>query len=181
MPLFEHTIPRAEAVLRDQIGKQQGMALVDQNANPEWVDAALEALHLACRECELVTTDDVVDRMDPIYDTPNWKALGPSVMKRGAAAGWMRKAYKPGKPCETGRRHGAPLADTLAAQVSERDLAAGILFPRVAELRRITAKVAEAVVRQAGADGVARNPTDDAAEVVATAMWDPVYPAIDVV
>jgi malate dehydrogenase (oxaloacetate-decarboxylating) len=75
----------------------------------------------------------------------------------------------------------AAAADTLAAQVSERDLSAGILFPRVAELRRITAKVAEAVVRQAGTDGVARNPTDDAAEAVATAMWDPVYPAIDVV
>ena len=75
----------------------------------------------------------------------------------------------------------AAAADTLAAQVSERDLSAGILFPRIAELRRITAKVAEAVVRQAGTDGVARNPTDDAAEAVATAMWDPVYPAIDVV
>jgi malate dehydrogenase (oxaloacetate-decarboxylating) len=75
----------------------------------------------------------------------------------------------------------AAAADTLAAQVSERDLSAGILFPRVAELRRITAKVAEAVVRQAGADGVARSPTDDAAEAIATAMWDPVYPAIDVV
>jgi malate dehydrogenase (oxaloacetate-decarboxylating) len=60
-------------------------------------------------------------------------------------------------------------------------LAAGSLFPRIAELRRITARVAEAVVRQAGADGVARNPTDDAAEAVATAMWDPLYPAIDVV
>ena len=75
----------------------------------------------------------------------------------------------------------AAAADTLAAQVSERDLTAGSLFPPVAELRRITAKVAEAVVRQAGADGVARNPTDDAAEAIATAMWDPVYPAIDVV
>jgi len=42
-------------------------------------------------------------------------------------------------------------------------------------------RVAEAVVRQAVADGVARNPTDDAAEAVATAMWDPLYPAIDVV
>jgi malate dehydrogenase (oxaloacetate-decarboxylating) len=75
----------------------------------------------------------------------------------------------------------AAAADTLAAQLADRDLAAGSLFPRIAELRRITARVAEAVVRQAGADGVARNPTDDAAEAVATAMWDPLYPAIDVV
>jgi malic enzyme len=75
----------------------------------------------------------------------------------------------------------AAASDTLAAQLAERDLQAGSLFPRIAELRRITARVAEAVVRQAVADGVARNPTDDAAESVATAMWNPVYPAIDVV
>jgi malate dehydrogenase (oxaloacetate-decarboxylating) len=75
----------------------------------------------------------------------------------------------------------AAAADTLAGQLSERDRAAGSLFPRISELRRITAKVAEAVVRQAVSDGVARNPPDDAAEAVATAMWDPVYPAIDVV
>ena len=67
-----------------------------------------------------------------------------------------------------------------AARRSE-DRAAGSLFPRIAELRRITAKVAEAVVRQAVADGVARNAPDDAAEAVATAMWEPGYPAIDVV
>jgi malic enzyme len=75
----------------------------------------------------------------------------------------------------------AAAADTLAAQLSERDRAAGSLFPRISELRRITAKVAEAVVRQAVSDGVARNPPDDAVEAVATAMWDPVYPTIEVV
>ena len=75
----------------------------------------------------------------------------------------------------------AAAADTLAAQLTEQDRRAGSLFPRISELRRITARVAEAVVRQAMSDGVAKNPTDDAAEAVATAMWDPVYPAIDVV
>ena len=74
----------------------------------------------------------------------------------------------------------AAAADTLAAQLEDEDRAAGSLFPRIAELRRITAKVAEAVVRQAVSEGVARNPPDDAAEAVATAMWDPVYPAIEV-
>jgi len=29
-------------------------------------------------------------------------------------------------------------------------------------------------------DGVARNPPDNPAEAIAAAMWDPVYPAIDV-
>jgi len=75
----------------------------------------------------------------------------------------------------------AAAADTLAAQLQEQDLAEGSLFPRVAELRRITAKVAEAVVRQALSDGVARNPPDDPADAVASAMWDPAYPAIEVV
>jgi malic enzyme len=72
-------------------------------------------------------------------------------------------------------------ADTLAAELAPDDLAAGSLFPRISELRRLTARVAEAVVRQAAADGVARNPSDDPAEAVASSMWEPVYPAIDVV
>ena len=72
-------------------------------------------------------------------------------------------------------------ADALAAEVTREDLAEGSLFPRISELRRITARVAEAVVRQAVADGVARNPAENLAEAVASAMWDPVYPAIEVV
>jgi len=75
----------------------------------------------------------------------------------------------------------AAAADTLAAEVSAEDLAAGSLFPRIGELRRITGKVAEAVVRQAAEDGVARNPADDPKEAVATAMWEPSYPALEVV
>ncbi len=75
----------------------------------------------------------------------------------------------------------AAAADALAEQVTAEDIAAGSLFPRISEIRRITARVAEAVVRQAAADGVARNPAEDPAEAVAAAMWDPVYPAIDVV
>ncbi len=75
----------------------------------------------------------------------------------------------------------AAAADTLAAQLSGEDRETGSLFPRISELRGITAKVAEAVVRQAVSERVARNPPEDPAEAVATAMWDPVYPAIDVV
>jgi malic enzyme len=75
----------------------------------------------------------------------------------------------------------AAAADALAAQLPEEDLRAGSLFPRIAGLRGITAKVAEAVVRQAVDEGVARNPPEDPAEAVAAAMWDQVYPAIDVV
>jgi malic enzyme len=74
----------------------------------------------------------------------------------------------------------AAAADTLAAQLPEEDLRAGSLFPRISGLRAITARVAEAVVRQAVSDGVARNPPENPTEAVATAMWDPAYPAIDV-
>ncbi len=75
----------------------------------------------------------------------------------------------------------AAAADTLAEQLAPEDRDAGSLFPRIAELRRITAKVAEAVIRQAIADGVARNAPEDPADAVSAAMWEPGYPAIDAV
>jgi malic enzyme len=75
----------------------------------------------------------------------------------------------------------AAAADALAAQVAADDLLAGSLFPRIASLRSVTARVAEAVVRQAVEEGVARNAPEDPAEAVAAAMWEPVYPGIDVV
>jgi malic enzyme len=74
----------------------------------------------------------------------------------------------------------AAAADALAEQLPEEDREAGCLFPRIATLRSITARVAEAVVRQAASEGVARSAPEDPAEAVAAAMWDPAYPAIDV-
>jgi malic enzyme len=74
----------------------------------------------------------------------------------------------------------AAAADALAGEVAEEDLRAGSLFPRIAGLRSVTARVAETVVRQAVSEGVARNPSENPAEAVAAAMWEPVYPAIDV-
>ncbi len=74
----------------------------------------------------------------------------------------------------------AAAADALAAQLPEEDLSAGSLFPRIKALRAITARVAEAVVRQAESDGVARSVPEDPAAAVAAAMWEPAYPSIDV-
>jgi malic enzyme len=67
-------------------------------------------------------------------------------------------------------------AETLARQVSDEDLAAGTLFPRLRDLRSITHQVACAVVKQAREEGVGR-PIDDAdiPGVVGAAMWTPVY------
>ncbi len=74
----------------------------------------------------------------------------------------------------------AAAADALAEQLSDEDRAAGCLFPRIAQLRRVTSHVAQAVIRQAAADGVARNVPDDPAEAVAAAMWEPGYPVLEV-
>jgi len=70
----------------------------------------------------------------------------------------------------------AAAAAALAAEVSTEDLAAGSLFPPVRELRRVTARIAEAVVAQAREEGVGRPLADDAIpQRVQEATWDPAY------
>ncbi len=73
----------------------------------------------------------------------------------------------------------AVAAAALAAEVSAADLAEGSLFPPIRDLRRVTARVAEAVVREARDSGIGR-PIDDehVPAAVAAAMWNPSYPAI---
>ena len=67
-------------------------------------------------------------------------------------------------------------AERLADELREEDMAAGALYPPIPALRRVTAHIAEAVVRQARADGVAADaPGDDVAHRVAEAMWEPHY------
>jgi malic enzyme len=69
----------------------------------------------------------------------------------------------------------AAAADCLAAEVTEADLARGSLFPPVRHLRRVSARVAAAVAREAGRAGVAERPLDEAeiAAAVSAAMWEP--------
>jgi malate dehydrogenase (oxaloacetate-decarboxylating) len=67
-------------------------------------------------------------------------------------------------------------AEQLAAEVSDEQRAAGCLFPRVSELRRVSARIAEAVVRAARQDGVGRPiPDAEIGPAVADAMWQPGY------
>jgi malate dehydrogenase (oxaloacetate-decarboxylating) len=74
----------------------------------------------------------------------------------------------------------AAAAERLAAEVGEKDLAAGSLFPPIAGLRRVTARIAEAVLRQARAEGLGRDLADDEIpRVVAAAMWEPRYVELD--
>jgi malic enzyme len=66
----------------------------------------------------------------------------------------------------------AAAARRLAEETRPEDLQAGSLFPPVADLRRVTAAIAEAVARQAQRDGVGREVPEGA---VAQAMWFPDY------
>jgi malate dehydrogenase (oxaloacetate-decarboxylating) len=70
----------------------------------------------------------------------------------------------------------AAAARQLAASVTDADLAGGSLFPRVRDIRRVTAGIAAAVVREARDCGVGRSLSDDEiAAHVAGAMWEPAY------
>jgi malate dehydrogenase (oxaloacetate-decarboxylating) len=73
----------------------------------------------------------------------------------------------------------AAAARQLAHEVSAADLDSGSLFPPVGRIRSVTARVAEAVVREAGESGVGRA-IDPAAipGAVAAAMWEPCYPTL---
>ena len=67
-------------------------------------------------------------------------------------------------------------AECLAQQVPDDDLAAGALYPRVRDLRRVSTRIAEAVVREARDSGIGRVLADDAIpRAVAEAQWEPVY------
>jgi malic enzyme len=70
----------------------------------------------------------------------------------------------------------AAAAERLADELRQEDVEAGALFPPIAALRRVTAHIAEAVVRQARREGVAPDVArDDVAGRVAAAMWEPAY------
>jgi malic enzyme len=70
----------------------------------------------------------------------------------------------------------AAAAERLAAEVRDEDLAAGSLFPPIADLRRVTVRIAEAVVRQARQEAGASRPSDaEIPRLVADAMWEPRY------
>ncbi|MFI5380104.1 MAG: NAD-dependent malic enzyme [Tepidisphaerales bacterium] len=67
-------------------------------------------------------------------------------------------------------------AEELARIVTDEDLAAGSLFPRLRDLRRICGRIAQAVARQAASEGVGKPVTD---EQVLAAMWNPEYPRME--
>ncbi len=72
-------------------------------------------------------------------------------------------------------------AEALANLVEVADLEAGSLFPPLRQLRSVTARVAEAVVRKAVETGAATRKLSDAEipSAVAQAKWEPTYPVYE--
>jgi malate dehydrogenase (oxaloacetate-decarboxylating) len=71
-------------------------------------------------------------------------------------------------------------SETLASEVSTENLRAGSLFPPIQDLRRVSSRIAEAVVRQAREDGVGREVKDaEIPDLVARSMWWPEYVPTD--
>ena len=67
-------------------------------------------------------------------------------------------------------------AHALAGEVTGEDLAAGCVYPALTRIREISVTLAEAVVRQASEQGLAREPLEgDVAAKLAASMYDPTY------
>ncbi len=70
----------------------------------------------------------------------------------------------------------AVAAQRLADEVKPSDLASGSLFPSAHEIRRISARIAEAVVVEARNSGVGRPiPDAEIPKAVAAMIWEPAY------
>jgi malic enzyme len=68
-------------------------------------------------------------------------------------------------------------SEMLAQSVSQQDLESGTLFPRLSELRPVSARIAQAVVRTARDSGAGIQVEDQEIEdLVVRAMWKPAYP-----
>jgi malate dehydrogenase (oxaloacetate-decarboxylating) len=67
-------------------------------------------------------------------------------------------------------------AYSVAQNVSEAELAAGMLFPEVSRLREISRKVARAVMRVASEEGIGKPMTEDErSQALDDFIWEPVY------
>ena len=91
--------------------KEEGMALVDANANQVWKDTMLELVHRVTLEKRTFTADDVFDLLAELPDPPRThdkRAFGP-VMTRAAKAKWCRKASLPAVNSRRRTLHSSPI------------------------------------------------------------------------
>ena len=67
-------------------------------------------------------------------------------------------------------------AHALAHELTDAELARGLLYPRIARLRDVTGAVADAVMRQAGKEGVGEALDEtERRKRLETNMWVPHY------
>ena len=64
----------------------------------------------------------------------------------------------------------------LAEQITDEELALGLLFPSVNRLREVSKEVARAVVQQARKDNVAADTDTDIEDLLESSIWSPEYP-----
>jgi len=70
-------------------------------------------------------------------------------------------------------------AEALAKEVSEEELGTGRLLPKIRDLRRVTTRVAEAVLREARDSNAGLPfPDHEIPSAVAEAIWEPRYPVL---
>jgi len=68
---------------------------------------------------------------------------------------------------------------TLAAQVTDAELRAGLLFPSISRLRDVSFEVATAVAREAIREGAATLDENAVECAVRGTMWEPSYPSFE--
>jgi hypothetical protein len=90
-----------------EAARDAAMAQVLAAANLRWLIAAQQAVHRAALELRFLTSDDVMERIDPNARTHELRALGP-VMTHAAKAGWIEKANLPGQSSRRRSLHASP-------------------------------------------------------------------------
>jgi hypothetical protein len=87
--------------------KQKGMQRVYGNASLAWKLEADKAALLAARELELLTSDDVYDRISSQVFVHDGRAMG-HVMTNAAKREWIVKSNLPGRPSRRPSLHKSP-------------------------------------------------------------------------
>lgn len=115
--LWTETVDTFDAeAFTDRIRKAQRLALArteadtairstEANTNPAWAEQATRVILELARTGRHFTTDDVMDELTDVEETPDPRALGP-IVRRCINRGYIhRTGYEPSR-----RRHGAPVA-----------------------------------------------------------------------
>jgi hypothetical protein len=89
-------------------GKSDGMGRAERAADPEWWAAACAAVVSVARSMRSLTTDDVLEAIDPSVSTHEMRALGP-VMTAAARDGVIVKSRQMPRMCSRPTNHQRPL------------------------------------------------------------------------